>query len=126
MHFPAAPHIVKPRISPTAKAYQRVSLPQPTWLNRGNQNHYKKVYLCRIFNKMASKTFENEFLKNLELLSKEQQNRVITYVKALLKRTKSNNQQALLQFAGSFKSKDVQEISSAIEAGCENIDKNEW
>lgn len=80
----------------------------------------------RIFNKMALKTFENEFLKNLELLSKEQQNRVIAYVKALLKRTKSNNQQDLLQFAGSFKSKDVQEISSAIEAGCENIDKNEW
>ncbi len=76
--------------------------------------------------KMASKTFENEFLKTLELLSKEQQNRVITYVKSMLKRTKSNNKQALLQFAGSFKSKDVQEISSAIEAGCENIDKNEW
>ncbi len=75
---------------------------------------------------MASKAFENEFLKSLELLSKEQQNRAITYVKALLKRTKSNNQEALLQFAGSFKSKDAQEISSAINAGCENIDKNEW
>jgi len=80
----------------------------------------------RIFTKMASKTFESEFLKNLELLSKEQQNSVIAYVRALLKRTKSNNQQALLQFAGSFESKDVQEINSAIEAGCENIDKNEW
>jgi lipopolysaccharide biosynthesis regulator YciM len=75
---------------------------------------------------MASKTFENEFLKGLDLLSKEQQDKVISYVRALLKRTKSNNQQTLLQFAGSFKSKDVQEISSAIEAGCENIDKNEW
>jgi len=75
---------------------------------------------------MASKAFENEFLKTLELLSKEQQNRVIAYVKELLKRTKGNNQQALLQFAGCFKTKDVQEISSAIEAGCENIDKNEW
>lgn len=75
---------------------------------------------------MTSKTFENEFLKNLELLSKEQQDKVISYVKALLKRTKSNNQQALLQFAGNFRIKDVKEISSAIEAGCENIDKNEW
>lgn len=75
---------------------------------------------------MALKAFENEFLKTLELLSKEQQNKAIAYVKALLKRTKSNNHQALLQFAGSFKSKDVEEISSAIEAGCENIDKNEW
>ncbi len=75
---------------------------------------------------MASKTFENEFLKGLELLTKEQQDKVISYVRALMKRTKSNNQQALLQFAGSFKTKDAQEISSAIEAGCENIDKNEW
>ena len=76
---------------------------------------------------MASKAFENELLKNLGLLSKEQQGKVISYVKALLKRTNSNDQQqALLQFAGSLKSQDVQEISSAIEAGCENIDKNEW
>ncbi|HRJ30544.1 MAG TPA: hypothetical protein PLV21_17370 [Cyclobacteriaceae bacterium] len=75
---------------------------------------------------MASKTFENELLKGLYLLSKEQQDKVISYVKALMKRTKSNNQQELLQFAGSFTTKDAQEISSAIEQGCENIDKNEW
>jgi len=75
---------------------------------------------------MASKAFEHEFLKGLDLLSKEQQNKVISYIKALLKRTKGNNQRELLQFAGGFNSKDVQEISSAIEAGCENIDKNEW
>ena len=75
---------------------------------------------------MASKAFENEFLRNLELLTKEQQNKVITYIRALSKRTKSNNQQALLQFAGSLKPKDIQEIMSAIEEGCEKVDKNEW
>lgn len=75
---------------------------------------------------MASKAFENEFLKSLGLLTKEQQNKVITYIKALLKRTRSNSQHGLLQFAGSFQPKDAQEISSAIEAGCETIDKNEW
>lgn len=74
---------------------------------------------------MTSKAFENEFLKGLNLLSKEQQNKVISYVKALLKKTKSNSN-GLLQFAGNFNTKDVQEISAAIEAGCENIDKNEW
>lgn len=76
---------------------------------------------------MTSKTFENEFLKGLHLLSKDQQAKVIAYVKALLKGTKSNNQHnGLLQFAGSLNPKDVQEISSAIEAGCENIDNHEW
>jgi len=75
---------------------------------------------------MASKAFEHEFLKGLDLLSKEQQNKVISYIKSLLKRTAGSHRQKLLQFAGSFNPKDVQEISSAIEAGCENIDKNEW
>lgn len=75
---------------------------------------------------MSSRAFENEFLKKLGLLNKEQQNKVLDYVKALLKRTKSNNQHELLQFAGSLNSKDVQEMNSAIEAGCENIEKNEW
>jgi lipopolysaccharide biosynthesis regulator YciM len=75
---------------------------------------------------MSSKTFENEFLKGLDQLTKEQQDKVISYIKALLKRTKSNPNSGLLQFAGSLNPKDVEEISSAIEAGCENIDKNEW
>lgn len=76
---------------------------------------------------MTPKAFESEFLKGLDLLSKEQQHKVISYIRALLKKAdNNNNQHDLLQFAGSFNSKDVKEISSAIEAGCENIDKNEW
>ncbi len=75
---------------------------------------------------MESKAFENEFLRNLGLLSKEQQNKVLSYVKLLLKRTRNTNQQALLQFAGSIDREGIREISAAIEAGCENIDKNEW
>jgi hypothetical protein len=75
---------------------------------------------------MLSKAFENEFLKNLGLLNKEQQNKVLTYIKSLLKRTKNSTQQELLQFAGSIDSKDIQEMNAAIEAGCENVDKNEW
>lgn len=75
---------------------------------------------------MASKTFENELLKNLESLSKDQQSRVFNYIKALLKSSKATNQQALLQFAGSLTASDIQEISAAVAAGCENIDKHEW
>jgi hypothetical protein len=68
------------------------------------------------------------FTKGLDQLqlTKEQQDKVISYIKALLKRTKSNPNSGLLQFAGSLNPKDVEEISSAIEAGCENTDKNEW
>jgi hypothetical protein len=74
---------------------------------------------------MTPKAFESEFLKELDLLNKEQQQKVIAYIRALLKKT-DNNHHNLLQFAGSFNAKDIKEISSAIEAGCEKIDRNEW
>jgi len=73
---------------------------------------------------MQSKAFESEFIKNLQLLSKEQQGKAMAYIKSLL--TKSRSQHDLLQFAGSLDEKSVREISEAIKAGCENIDKNEW
>ena len=75
---------------------------------------------------MESNAFENEFIRNLALLSKEQQNKVLSYIKSLLKRTKTTNQNELLQSAGRIDPQSIQEISPAIEAGCENIDKNEW
>ena len=75
---------------------------------------------------MESKAFENEFLKNLGLLSKDQQSKVLAFVKSLLSRDQKTNQQELLKFAGSIDPNSVREMSMAIEAGCENVDKNEW
>lgn len=75
---------------------------------------------------MSSKAFENEFLKSLGLLSKAQQNKVLSYVKSLLNGTKSTSQQGLLKFAGSIDPKSIKEMSMAVTAGCESIDKNEW
>lgn len=72
---------------------------------------------------MPSKAFENELLKSLGMLTREQQNKALAYIKSLLKRGNRHN---LLQFAGSLDSVSVNEMSKAIEAGCENIDKNEW
>lgn len=72
-----------------------------------------------------SKAFENEFLKNLGLLSTEQQSKVLAYIKTLLKTPQSSSHD-LLRFAGSIDKADVEKMRAAIEAGCENIDKNEW
>ena len=72
-----------------------------------------------------SKAFENEFLKHLDRLSKEQQSKVLAYIKTLLKTPQSSSHE-LLRFAGSIDPKDVAEMRAAIEAGCENIDKDEW
>lgn len=75
---------------------------------------------------MLSKSFENEFLKSLDLLDKEQQGKVLSYIQSLLNRNRNSTQQALLQFAGSIDPKDIQEMNAAIKGDCENIDKNEW
>ena len=75
---------------------------------------------------MESIAFENEFLKNLGLLSKDQQSKVLAFVKSLLSRDQKTNQQELLMFAGSIDPNSVREMSTAIAAGCENVDKNEW
>ena len=74
---------------------------------------------------MLRKTLENEILKGLNLLEKEHQNKVLDYIKSLLKLSKGS-QPTLLKFAGSFDLAELQQISKAIEDGCENIDKNEW
>lgn len=73
---------------------------------------------------MQSKAFENEFLKNLGKLTRQQQDKVLAYVKLLLRR--DSGTQRLLQFAGSLDAASVREMSEAIAAGCENIDRNEW
>ena len=75
---------------------------------------------------MMSKAVENELLKNFSLLSKEQQDKVFAYIKSLLDKSRKTNQNSLLQFAGIMEPEDAQEISMAIEAGCENDDRNEW
>lgn len=74
---------------------------------------------------MVSKALENEFLRNLGLLNKEQQGKVLAYVRSLLSKTNKANQD-LLQLAGSIDPQDLRQMSEAIETGCENIDKNEW
>lgn len=73
---------------------------------------------------MLSKAFENEFLKNLGKLTREEQNKVLAYAKSLLNHNRSR--QGLLLFAGSLDSVSIREISEAVESGCEDIDKNEW
>jgi hypothetical protein len=73
---------------------------------------------------MSSKTFENEFLKSLDSLTKEQQEKALAYIKSIL--TKSQGEHGLLRFAGSLDANSIREMSEAIEAGCENSDTNEW
>ena len=51
---------------------------------------------------MESKAFENKFLMNLGLLSKDQKNKVLAFVKSFLNGGQNTNQQELHKFAGSI------------------------
>ena len=66
---------------------------------------------------------EAEILKNIHLLESAQQNAVLSYVKSLLKK---DHKKQLLKFAGAFSSEDIKQMRTAIEHGCENVDRNEW
>ncbi len=67
--------------------------------------------------------YEVEILKKITLLEKSQQNNVLLYIKSLLKGHSKKN---LLKFAGIINPEDIKRIESAIQSGCESIDKNEW
>ena len=76
---------------------------------------------------MGSNNFENELLKNINLLSKEQQVKVLAFVRTLLQsRLTINDNKDILKFAGAFDSESLKEMSAAINADCGNIDKDEW
>jgi GTP-binding protein EngB required for normal cell division len=69
-------------------------------------------------------SFENELLKKLDKLTQEQQEKAIAYIQALL--NQETNKQGLLALAGSIDPASINEMTNAIEAGCENIDSHEW
>lgn len=76
---------------------------------------------------MRKASFQIELLQYTDMLGKVSQQKVLAYLKTLLPNpSKKNNGKAILKFAGAFSKKDLEEMGSAIEDGCESIDKNEW
>lgn len=73
---------------------------------------------------MRSKIIENELLKTIELLDGAQQDKALAFIKSLLQTEWSGK--TLLPFAGSIDANSLNEMSAAIEAGCEKIDAHEW
>jgi GTP-binding protein EngB required for normal cell division len=69
-------------------------------------------------------SFENELFKKLDKLTQEQQEKAIAYIQALL--NQETNKQGLVALAGSIDPASIEEMTKAIEAGCENIDSHKW
>jgi hypothetical protein len=74
---------------------------------------------------MSNSSIKVEIVEQLEHLPYELQRQVLDFVREL-SRPKGVPGKQLLQFAGTFKTDDLQAMSKAIEAECEKVDMNEW
>ena len=59
-------------------------------------------------------------------LTPDAQRRVLDYVRALKTSTKGTCGASLLKFAGSISAADAQLMIDAVEAGCEQVNLDEW
>jgi hypothetical protein len=73
---------------------------------------------------MQTKAFEEEVLKNLDLLNSYEQEKALAYIKSLLPRER--DQTKLLQWAGKLDEKSILEMKTAIEDGCEKVEEDAW
>jgi hypothetical protein len=68
---------------------------------------------------------ERELREHLERLAPEGQREVLAYARALATRS-SGSPKNLARFAGTIDPADLAVMSGAIEAGCEQINGDEW
>jgi len=64
---------------------------------------------------MRKNAFEKELLRNFNLLSREQQVRVLAFMRSLPERDqRTSDNKDILKFAGAFDAESLKEMSSAI------------
>jgi len=69
----------------------------------------------------------SEIYKKVQILPNHLQYQVLSFVRTLEALSQQGSPgKNLLQFAGTIPSEDVDEMRKAIEAGCEQVDLNEW
>ncbi|MGW8255995.1 MAG: hypothetical protein ACWGMZ_00765 [Thermoguttaceae bacterium] len=76
---------------------------------------------------MIDITFQNELLEQIAQLPEDLQRQVLMFAKKL-KSTPSRGTpgRELLRFVGTITDEDAREMMNAVEAGCEQIDYDEW
>lgn len=74
---------------------------------------------------MKRDSLDQQVLQYFHELAEAEQIDVLKYVKSLVVRKQSRNQE-LLKLAGSIQEGDLQRIEQAIAQGCEGVDKDEW
>ena len=73
---------------------------------------------------MIYNSISKEIEKSIRSLDKTDQNKVLNYVRSLLKNKKKEPD--FYTYFGSLTQEDAKSMKTAIEKGCEKIDHNEW
>jgi mRNA-degrading endonuclease RelE of RelBE toxin-antitoxin system len=68
-------------------------------------------------------SISKEMQKSIQSLDKTDQNKVLNYVRSLLKNKKGSD---FPTYFGSLTKEDAKSIKNAVEEGCKKIDHNEW
>jgi hypothetical protein len=76
---------------------------------------------------MVDAAIQHELTTCLEQLPIQKQQRVLEYARALTAASPVGTKGAdLLRFAGTISETDLDEMSRAVESGCERVDDDEW
>ena len=72
-------------------------------------------------------TLQKQIIEELNTLPYEDQKKVLNFTQSLaMTRPKGVTGNQLLPFAGTLSAEDLKIMADTIEAGCEQIDLNEW
>ena len=76
---------------------------------------------------MPTASIKNEIITHVDRLPSSLQRQVLEFTRALeRKQLKGMHGKSLLPFAGTIPLADLEAMTQAIEAGCEQVDENEW
>ncbi len=76
---------------------------------------------------MSESSVEKDVLEEIHKLAEEQQRRVLEFARSLAQSgPRGVPGRDLLPFAGTIDKDDLQEMTQAIDAGCERVDSHEW
>ena len=76
---------------------------------------------------MTESVITQQLVKQMDQLPLESQRKVLDFAQALaLALPRGVPGRSLLRFAGSIPADDLRTMSDAIEAGCEQVDTDEW
>jgi hypothetical protein len=74
---------------------------------------------------MANLEIQNSIIQSINQLSLQQQMKLLDFIESILVKKEVTGSENLLQFAGFFEKKDLNEMESALE-DCSQIDEDEW